>query len=135
MIDVQPVPLAWVPQTWSLVEPFLAAAAQHADDGLSVEEVRVHVFSGAWLLFVAVEAGTIRGAAVVEMFNRCRARVAFVVAIGGKLIASKESFAKFADQLRRLGATALEGAARESVARLWARFGFTERRRIFGVDL
>ena len=135
MIQVQPVPIEWVPRTWPMVESFVESAAQYAADGLTTEEIRVHVFQGAWRLFVAVEDGTIKGAAVVDVFNRCRDRVAFVVVIGGRLISSRESFAQFADQLRALGATALEGAARESVARLWTRHGLTERHRIVGVSL
>jgi hypothetical protein len=34
-----------------------------------------------------------------------------------------------------MGATAIEGAARESIARLWQRYGFKEKYRIVGVKL
>lgn len=135
MIQIQRVPLEWVPRTWPMVEGFVESAAGFAADGISADDVRVRVFDGTWLLFVAVEEGKILGAAVVNVFNRCRDRVAFVIVIGGKLISSKSTFAQFADQLRALGATALEGAARESVARLWARYGFVEKHRIVGVAL
>jgi len=33
------------------------------------------------------------------------------------------------------GATYIEGAARESIARLWTRYGFTEKYRIVGVQI
>jgi hypothetical protein len=135
MIEVQRVPLEWVPRTWPLVAPFIADSVAFAADGLTEDEVRVHVFDGRWVLFVAVEQGTIRGATAVSIFNRCKDRVAFVAAIGGKFISDRGVFSQFADHLRALGATALEGAARESVARLWARCGFVEKHRIVGVPL
>jgi hypothetical protein len=135
MIEVQRVPLEWVPRTWPLVAPFISDGVAFAADGLTEDEVRVHVFDGRWVLFVAVEHGTIRGACAVELFNRGRDRVAFVTTIGGKFISGRDVFARFSEQLRSLGATALEGAARESVARLWARCGFVEKHRIVGVAL
>lgn len=135
MMQVQHVPLEWTPRTWPMVVGFIDDAMAYATDGLTTEEIRIRVFDGTWRLFVAVEDGTIRGAAVVDMFNRCKDRVAFVIAIGGRLISSKDTFAQFKDQLVALGATELEGAARESVARLWTRYGFAEKHRIVGVSL
>lgn len=135
MIEVHHVPLEWVPRTWPQVSGFVDDAVAYAADGLTTEEIRIRVFDGAWRLFVAVEDGTIRGAAVVDVFNRCLDRVAFVVVIGGRLISNKDTFAQFKDLLVTTGATALEGAARESVARLWTRYGFTEKHRIVGVKL
>jgi hypothetical protein len=135
MSEVQRVPLEWIPRTWPLVAPFIADSVAFAADGLTEDEVRVHLFDGRWVLFVAVEQGTIRGASVVSIFNRCKDRVAFVAAVGGRFLSDQDTFSQFSDQLRALGATALEGAARESVARLWARCGFVEKHRIIGVSL
>lgn len=135
MIEIQRVPIEWVPRTWPLVESFISSAASYAADGLTADDVRVRVFQGGWLLFVAVSAGSIIGAAVVDVFNRCRDRVAFVVVIGGKLISNKTTFEQLANHLRALGATTLEGAVRASVARLCARYGFVEKHKIVGVQL
>jgi hypothetical protein len=64
------------------------------------------------------------------------ARVAFIIAIGGKFISTPDSWAQFTDILRYNGATKVEGAARESIARLWAlKFKFTEKYRIIEVSL
>ena len=68
-------------------------------------------------------------------FNRPSDRVAFVVAMGGKLISSKETFAQFKQLLNNFGATYLEGAAREAIARLWTRYGLEEKYRIVGVKI
>jgi hypothetical protein len=41
-----------------------------------------------------------------------------------KFISSKETFEKFKNALKGMGATKIQGGARESVARLWNRLGF-----------
>jgi hypothetical protein len=51
-------------------------------------------------------------------------RVAFITAIGGKLISNKETFDQMKTILNKFGATKLQGYARKSVVRLWERFDF-----------
>jgi hypothetical protein len=87
------------------------------------------------MLIVAADDSGIRGAAVVNFINRPNDRVAFIVAMGGKLISSKETFTEFSALLKAFGATYIEGAARESIARLWTRYGLEEKYRIVGVKL
>jgi hypothetical protein len=55
--------------------------------------------------------------------------------MGGKLITNKETFQQFSDLLKAFGATAIEGASRESTARLWTRYGLEEKYRIVGAKL
>ena len=87
--------------------------------------------NGQWLLVVAVDdTNTIHGAAAVNFNNMPNDRVAFVVAIGGKLISNQDTYAQFTALLKAQGATKIQGAARESIARLWTRYGFKERYRI-----
>jgi len=134
VIEIQRVPVEWAPRTWPLVCEWLDAALPVAND-VTIDDLRVAVFAGRSVLFVAVKEGKIRGAAVVELFNRGLQRVAFVSAMGGRLITGPETFAQFKAHLVSLGATQLEGAARESAARLWGRFGLTEKYRIVGASL
>jgi hypothetical protein len=83
------------------------------------------------MLVVAVdEENTIHGAAAVNFISMPNDRVAFVVAIGGKLISSQDTYTQFTALLKAHGATKIQGAARESIARLWTRYGFKERYRI-----
>jgi hypothetical protein len=133
-VDV--VPLEWVNNVWSKVEPFFIEAAKHGDD-YSVEQLKVFATRGDWLLLVAVEEeNKICGAMLLNFFNRPNARIAFVMAVGGKLISTKETFEQFKAIVASRGATEIEGAARESVARLWRQnFGFVEKHRIVGVKL
>jgi hypothetical protein len=86
-------------------------------------------------LLVAVDGETIHGAAAVEFFNRPNDRVAFITAIGGKLVSNEDTFAQLKALMLSMGATTIEGAAREAIARLWSRYGFEEKYRIVGVKL
>jgi hypothetical protein len=82
-------------------------------------------------LVVAVDdEGAIHGAATVSFLNYPNDRVAFITFIGGKLISNKDTFEQFKNLLKANGATKIQGAAREAIARLWSRYGFEERYRI-----
>jgi hypothetical protein len=132
---IQHVPLEWVPKTWPLVKDHIAAALEHSKGDYTVDHVQTYVSNGQWVLLVAAEGETIHGAATVEFFNRPGKRVAFITAIGGKLISNQETFAQLKALLASFGATVIEGAARESIARLWSRYGFEEKYRIVEVKL
>ena len=82
------------------------------------------------------DEGDIKGVTVIQYINRPNDRVAFIIAIGGKLISDPDTWSNFTDLLRFNGATKVEGAARKSIARLWAiKFNFTEKYRIVEVSL
>ena len=135
-LEVRHVPIQYVNQAWPMVERFIADAVEFGGDDYTLEQVRVYVTTGQWLLVVAVtEEGVIKGAATVSFHNYPNDRVAFVVAIGGKLFTSQDTWQQFVDLLKSRGATRVEGAARESIARLWKRYGFEEKYRIVGVSL
>jgi hypothetical protein len=134
-MKLQHVPLEWVPAVWPKVEGFLIAALEHAKGDYAIEHVQAYVTSGQWTLIVAVDGETIHGAATVSFYNRPRDRVAFITAIGGRLIGTKDTVAQLKNMLSAMGATVIEGAARESIARLWGRYGFEEKYRIVEVKL
>lgn len=102
----------------------------------NVDQLRGLVASGAHELLVAIDdTGALRGAATVSFINYPAARVAFVTAIAGRLISSQDTWDQLVQFARYRGATSIQGAVRESVARLWRRFGFSERHRIVEVQL
>jgi hypothetical protein len=134
-MKIQHVNLEYVNQVWPKVENYIKWALDYQTD-YTIEHVKTFVTTGAWVLLVAVDdAGEVKGASVIQFFNRPNDRVAFVISMGGKLISNKETFQQFSDLLKAFGATAIEGAARESIARLWKRYGFEEKYRIVGVKL
>ena len=133
-MKIQHVDIAYIHQTWPLVEDFIKWALDYQTD-YTLEHVKTFLSNGSWMLIVAADDSGIRGAAVVNFMNRPNDRVAFIVAMGGKLISSKETFADFGALLKAFGATYIEGAARESIARLWTRYGLEEKYRIVGVKI
>jgi hypothetical protein len=134
-MKVEIVPMAWVNRVWSDVEGYLAEALQWSNGEYTVEHARALVTSGQWTLLVATDEGQIHGAATMSFFNRPTDRVAFITALGGPGITSEDTFAQLKVAAASQGATCLEGAARESIARLWRRYGFEEKYRLVGVKL
>lgn len=130
-LTIQPVFTQHFHQTWPLVEGFLAEALKWGEDDYTAEQAKTYLARGDWMLVVAVdEEKTIKGAAAVNFFNMPNDRVAFVIAIGGKLISNQDTYQQFSKLLKSYGATKIQGAAREAIARLWTRYGFKERYRI-----
>ena len=130
-LTIQPVFTSAFHQAWPLVEGFLDEALKWGEDDYTAEQAKVMLANGQWMLVVAVdEENTIHGAAAINFNNMPNDRVAFVVAIGGKLISNQDTYAQFTALLKAQGATKIQGAARESIARLWTRYGFKERYRI-----
>ena len=134
-MQVQRVDISHVNQVWPMVEQFIADALEHSCGDYTVEQAKTLVVMGHWTLLVAADDAGVYGAATVSFSNRPNDRVAFITAIGGKLISSPETFEQLKAVLSAIGATYIEGAARESIARLWSRYGFEEKYRIVGVKL
>ena len=127
-MKVQPVPVELVQQVWPLVKGYLEAANLHGGGDYTLDQIRLLVSNGTWLLLVvADDEHKIHGAITVSFNNMPNDRVAFITFIGGNLISSKETFAQLAGILKTHGATKIQGAAREAVARLWKRYGFENR--------
>ena len=134
-MKIQFVPLEWVNQTWAQVEEFITSALSHSKGEYTAEHAKVMAINGQWQLLVATTEEGIEGAALVQFINRPNDRVCFIVAIGGKLVTSPETFEQLKNYAASNGATCIEGAARDSVARLWTKYGFTEKYKIVGVKL
>ena len=137
-MKVQHVPIEYVHQVWPNVEPFLQKAIdkRETQGDYSLDQMRTLVMMGTWMLVVAVEDdGSLSGAATVNYINRPSNRVAFITCIGGAGIANKAAFEQFVNVLKAFGATAVEGTVNDAVARLWKRFGFSEKYRIVGLQL
>jgi hypothetical protein len=137
-MNIQHVPVEFVNQVWPKIEGFLDAAVkqQEGEQDYTLDQIRTLVTSGQWLLLVASnEENEIKGAATVSFSNRPNHRVAFITYIGGRLITNPGTFQQTCAILKRYGATSIEGAVNEAVARLWRRYGFTEKYSIVGVTI
>ena len=134
---VQPVPTQLVNQIWSKVEPFIKSAEEKfGGSEYTTEQIKVYLVTGQMMLLVATDNNSeIHGAATVSFINYPNDRVAFVTSIGGKLVTSPETFVQMSEVFKANGATKIQGAAKEAVARLWKRFGFEEKAILVEVKL
>jgi hypothetical protein len=127
-MTVFPLNVAYIHQHWEEVAKYLQPALDLSGvEEFNLDQLKVFVVNGTWTLFVVAEEGKLCGAVVVAFSNYPNDRIAYVTAIGGKFISSKETFTKFKDALKSMGATKIQGGARESVARLWNRLGFNNK--------
>jgi hypothetical protein len=133
-ISIKHVDIAYVNRVWPFVVEFVQEALTSGPDfpdwheNYNADHVQMFLTSGSWLLVVAVDDdGKIHGAATVAFANYPKHRVAFVTTIGGKLISSPETFQQFKELLKQRGATKIQGYGRDTIVRLWKRFGFEPR--------
>jgi hypothetical protein len=129
ILRVAPVDPNHIQQIWSRVEHYIKDALQkgmpEGSGNYNEHHVQQFLISGQWLLLVAVdENNEVHGAATVSFINYPLHRIGFVTTIGGKLISNKETFEQLKAILIQRGATKIQGACRESVVRLWHRYGF-----------
>ena len=137
-MKIQSVLTQNVQQVWPLVERYIKSALDFSKGDYDAEHAKVYLSQGHWHLLVAVDetSGDIKGACTIEYINRPNSRVAMITAIGGHLITSEDTFDQLRNILRLNGATHIEGAARESIARLWKmKFGFAEKYKIVEVAI
>lgn len=138
-LKVQPVPIEFVNATWPLVEHYIASAFEQGDPSeplYNLHHVRAYVSSGQWLLVVAVdENNQIHGAATVSFYNHPLHRVAFVTAIGGRLVSNKNTIDQLKSIARQNGASILQAYGRPSIVRLWRRYNFESRNTLVEVLL
>lgn len=134
-MNIERVDPMHVHHVWPMVEGFISSALEHSQGDYTLEQVKTLVAMGNWTLVVAVDNNGVQGAATVDFFNRPNDRVAFITSIGGHLVSSADSVEQLKNLLGSFGATCIEGAARQSIARLWSRYGFEEKYQIVGVRI
>jgi hypothetical protein len=126
-LEIQYVPTEHVAQSWGQVEKFLADALKHGTDDYNIDQLKAMTCMGNQLLLVAVdEESKVHGAATISFINYPNHRVAFITAIGGKLITGADTFQQLRRVLGLQGATKIQGAVRPSMAKLSRKYGFSE---------
>ena len=136
MIQIKHVPATYVAQTWPLVEKYVKSAMQYGHGDYTIDQIKLLVHVGQWLLMVAVdEQDAIHGAVTASFLNYPNDRVAFITFIGGELISNKDTFKQLCDILKSNGATKIQGYVRPAVARLSKKYGFKERTTLVEVKI
>jgi len=135
-MNVQPVAPKYIHQVWPDVVGFIEDALQYGAGEYNADQMKVMILRGEQILLVAVEENAVKGAATVQFIDYPNYRVAYVTSIGGRLIANKDMFKELTDWCKFNGASKIQGAARESIERLWKRlFNFERRYVIVEKDL
>lgn len=135
MRAVQFVPHTMVHQCWDRVEPFLTSALEYSQGDITIDQLRSDLGQNRAALYWAVDGGRVIGAAAVTFQNQRNARVAFVTAVGGRWVASRDLVQQFFALLKAAGATRVAGAGRDSIVRLWQRHGLQKKYTIFEAPL
>lgn len=136
-MKIQCIDLQYVNVMWPHIEPFIRSALEAGGTNeYTLDQYKVRLIDGTWTALVAVdEENKIQGAAVLYFFNRPDARVGYLISMGGRLITNADTFEQLKQFMLINGATKIEGSVRESVARLFTRYGFKEKYRVVGVSI
>ena len=113
---------------WSVIEPMIERALVKSKcNDYNINDVYQYLILNQWRCYVAKQDQTILGAAVVSMVRYPHDVLAYVCAIGGHMLANKETSGEFFALLKQHGAHRIQGAARPSIVRLWRRIGLEEK--------
>lgn len=135
-LTVRPVTQDYVAQTWPLVEGFIAETLPYSGDDYTLDQVRMYVTMGLWILLVSVdEQNQVHGAMTLNVFNNANHRVAYVTTTAGKGICSAEALEQVKLIMRDLGATKIQAGCRPSMARMLGKLGFKERHTVVEVKI
>jgi hypothetical protein len=135
-LSIQLVPLSLVHQTWPKVERFIKDSLEWSSDDYTIDQVRLYVSKGEWMLVVAVdEQQVIQGAMTINLYNAANARVAFITTTGGRLIINDETFAQLCALVKEFGATKIRGVGRDSMIRMLERVGLKKRYTLFEAEI
>lgn len=121
---------------WQHIEPMIKRALEQSKcNDYNIDDVYQYLILNQWRCYVAEEDRTIKGAAVVSMVKYPHDILAYVCAIGGRMLANKETSGQFFELLKAHGANRVQGAARPSIVRLWRRIGLEEKYSIVELSL
>jgi hypothetical protein len=127
-LSVKQIHVGFVAQYWPSVEKFIQAAIEFCHGDYTLDQVKVYLSKGEWILLVAVDDDNQIHGAMTALFNNYpNDRVAFVTFTGGKFVTNQNTFDQMSKIFKGYGATKIQVGSRESVARYLRRYGFKER--------
>lgn len=127
-MKIQPVPQHFIAQTWPHVERFIAKTMKFSGGDYSLDQIKMYLSQGTWLLLVAVdEDNSIQGAMTVSFLNYPNDRVAYVTTTGGKGICTADALEQMKSIVSSMGATKVQAGGRPAIVRMLSRLGFSQR--------
>ena len=134
-LKVQVVNAQYVAQIWPLVEKFIADALEHTDD-VTVDQARVHLANGTWLLLVmADEESKIHGAMTITFDTSANHRSAIFTTIGGNGVVNSNVLEQVCGIVKSFGTTRIQCLARDSAVRLYERIGLCKKATLMELKL
>jgi hypothetical protein len=134
-MKVQTVNVEYITQIWSGVAPYIERALQYTDD-YSLDQVKVFLTTGAWLLLVAIDdMQQIHGVATVAFHNGVNDRTAIITTCGGRGIVNQDIFSQVCGIVRSIGATRVQVYTRDSAIRLYEKVGLTKKATLMEIKL
>lgn len=118
-MNIQQIPPTFVCQLWPRIKGMLERALEHSGGEFTIDQLQFALVRGEQSLLVAMDGDAITGVATVAIDSFPAARIAFVTAVCGRMLANDECLSQLEDWSRANGCTKIRGACRESVARMW----------------
>jgi len=125
-MNVQYVEPRFINSIWNDVKPFIERALEHTDD-YNAEQCKLFLINRNWELFIAVEDQVLCGVATVFIEQGINYRTALITTISGKGIINKDAMGQLMKILRVFGVDRIQGYARDSLVRLYKRFGLEKK--------
>lgn len=129
------LPTEIVESNWYLLRPYFEIALLNSDGEYGSDFILEKVLRDQAVVFVAIRNNAYAGAMAIETIDYPNKRIAFVLAIGGKHICTKEAFDEIKKWCRDNGVSSLIGYVRGARARLFRKFGLDLKYLVVGVDL
>lgn len=126
-LALQHVTQQYVAQVWPEVSAYLSRSAYQSGGDVTLDQIRMHVNLGMWMLLVVLKGDKITGAITVAFNNLPNARVAMVTATGGTHVCNPEVIDQLRKIVKSMGATTLQAVVRPAMVRLLGRSGFKPR--------
>jgi hypothetical protein len=125
-MNVQVINEQYIDEIWDGVKPFIESALEHTDD-YNAEQCKQFLKYGHWALFVAVENEILCGVATVFIEQGINHKTALITTISGKGIVNKDAMEQLVNILKKAGMDRIQGYARDSLVRLYQRFGLQKK--------
>ena len=127
-MKIRSVAQQFIAQTWPMVEGFIAKAMKFSGGDYNLDQIRIYLSQGTWLLLVAVDdENKVHGAMTVSFMNYPNDRVAYVTSMGGKGICTADALDQMKSIVSAMGATKVQAGGRPAIVRMLGRLGFNQR--------
>jgi len=134
-MKIQTVGVEYVLQIWSAVAPYIERALQYTDD-YNLDQVKVFITNGSWILLVAVDdLQQIHGAATVSFSNEANNRTAILTTLGGRGVVNTDIFGQVCRIVRGMGATRVQMFTRDAAIRLYEKVGLEKKATLMEIKL